>query len=156
MQKKKKKNSLQGRCVMKESNVYLRSGKSNNLSASDDEMKVLTWFRVNTHIVDVGRWLDGGKHLTLKWSTFVLDIIYLQASHPGPWWYGYWYWHSACCAYIVLVPHLDDLWVCRNHQIHLFMEMEGLYGQAIIMIFHKQGTRGTQVIQQNLQRQCHV
>lgn len=67
--------------------------------------------------------------------------------------YGYWYWHTGRCAYIVFVPHLDDLRVCRNHQIYLLMEMEGVDGQAIIMVFHKQGTRRTQVIQQNLQRQ---
>lgn len=56
-----------------------------------------------------------------------------------------------CCAYIVSVPHLDDLRIGRNDQIHLLMELNGVDGQAIVMVLHEQGARGSQVIQQNLQ-----
>lgn len=139
------------------SNVYLRSANSNNLSAGrrwDEGTHLIQGKHTHRWCWPVARWRKTPYPETRNFC-FGHNLTACQAPSLMVIWVLI-YWHSRCSAYVVSVPHLDNLRVCRNHQIHLLMEMEGVDGKAIIMVFHKQGTRGTQVIQQNLERQWHI
>ena len=53
-------------------------------------------------------------------------------------------------SYRVLMPHLDDLGVSRDHQVQLFVEVEGVDRKAVVMVLHQQWLGGSQVIKENL------